>query len=250
MVGDALFGGHPTSIQVFVNKIWKINMTPSNDMPDLEDLPFGNIICFISCCLAVFFLEWFLFSGNENLTIVNWCDFKMFLHSPIQFNVQVCCVMRDGSGIHFLGPNKMPLATRQMLFQWFGLKETSACFGVAKKDQPTAKGCTVYADLTNLRHWKLTWNLKIICLKSKSQLPSTIFWVPRYRLGVGTPTKNTPDFGRSKKPSTKRPKEKDLIQKDQFFATDLAPLGSCAFWYHKVEFYITKDGVFINIVKG
>ena len=196
------------------------------------------------------FLEWFLFSGNENLTIVNWCDFKMFLHSPIQFNVQVCCVMRDGSGIHFLGPNKMPLATRQMLFQWFGLKETSACFGVAKKDQPTAKGCTVYADLTNLRHWKLTWNLKIICLKSKSQLPSTIFWVPRYRLGVGTPTKNTPDFGRSKKPSTKRPKEKDLIQKDQFFATDLAPLGSCAFWYHKVEFYITKDGVFINIVKG
>lgn len=66
MVGYAVFGGHPTSIQVFVNKTWKINMTPSNDMPDLEDLPFGNMICFISCCLAVGF-----FSSHENLTIAN-----------------------------------------------------------------------------------------------------------------------------------------------------------------------------------
>lgn len=49
-----------------------IYITPSNDMPDLEDLPFGNMICFISCCLAVFFLEWFFFFlAMKNLTIAN-----------------------------------------------------------------------------------------------------------------------------------------------------------------------------------
>ena len=47
---------------------------PSNDMPDLEDLPFGNMICFISCCLAVFGNGSF-FSSHENLTIANWYDF-------------------------------------------------------------------------------------------------------------------------------------------------------------------------------
>ena len=147
--------------------------------------------------------------------------------------------MRDASGIQFLGPNKMPLwPTRQMLFQWFGLKETFACLGVAKKDQPTAKGCTVQADLTNLHHWKLTWNLKIICLKSKSQLPSTIFWVPCYIvIGVGTPPKTLQILSAAKSHQQNDLRKKTWSKRTSFFATDLAPFGSCAFWYHKVEFY-------------
>lgn len=143
MVGDAVFGGHPTSIQVFVNKTWKIYIyiTPSNDMPDLEDLPFGNMICFISCCLAVFFLEWFFFFlAMKNLTIANWYDFWhvfIFTSNPMS---RSAVSWGMGFGIQFLGPNLMPLwPTRLLWFQWFGLKETFACLGVAKKDQPNGQ---------------------------------------------------------------------------------------------------------------
>ena len=73
MVGYAVFGGHPTSIQVFVNKTWKINMTPSNDMPDLEDY-----------LLAIWFVlfpaawQWGFFLAMKILRLPTDMIFKMF----------------------------------------------------------------------------------------------------------------------------------------------------------------------------
>ena len=164
--------------------------------------------------------------------------FDMFLYShPIQCPGLLC---HEGwFGDTFFGSQSdAPVTNEAAVISMIWIERNVCLFWCGKK-RPNQRPKDVLFKPTSPTYAteKLTWNLKIICLKSKSQLPSTIFRVPCHRLGVGTPTKTTADFGRSKKPSTKQPKEKDLIQKDQFFATDLAPLGSWAFWYRKVEFY-------------
>lgn len=143
MVGDAVFGGHPTSIQVFVNKTWKIYIYIYNSIQWYAR--FGRFtfwqydLFYFLLPGSVFFRMVLFFSSHEKSYDCQLIWFLTCFYIHIQSNVQVCCVMRDGFRDTIFGSQSDAPVTNEAAVISMIWIERNVCLSWCGKKRPTQR---------------------------------------------------------------------------------------------------------------